>query len=83
MLDVAAHRQALGLGAAHQLDAGGAAQAAEVDARAGVAHQLEDRRQGDRLGQHRHAGEAHAGGERSLGGDAAAEPGVVRPQPDA
>ena len=44
MLTSQRHRQALGLGAAHQLDAGGAAQPAQVHARAGVAHQLEDRR---------------------------------------
>ena len=49
-------------------------QPAQVHARAGVAHQLEDRRQGDRLGQHRHARQAHARGQRALGGDAAAEP---------
>ena len=80
--DVAGHRQPLGLGLADQLDAGGAAQPAQVDARAGVAHELEDRRQRDRLGEHRHARQAEARRQRPLGGDAVAEPGVVRPQPD-
>ena len=78
MLDVAGHRQPLGLGRAHQLDAGGAADAAQVDARAGVAHQLEDRVQRDRLGDHRHARQARgASPARRLAATPLAE--VARP----
>ena len=78
---VARHRQPLGLRLADQVDAGCAAEAAQVDTRAGVADELEDRRQRDGFGQRGHAGEAETRRERPLGGDAVAEPGIVRPQP--
>jgi hypothetical protein len=79
--DVARDRQPFGLGAAHELDAGRAGQAAQVHARMRVAHELEDGGERDRLGDHRHAGEAHAGGQRSLGRHAVAEERVLRTQP--
>jgi hypothetical protein len=56
--------------------AGGAGQAAQVHARrAGhAAQQLEHGVQGNGLGRHRHAGQAHARGQRPAGGHAAAQP---------
>ena len=78
---VAGDRQALGLGTANQLDAGGTAQSTQMNPRAGVAHKLEDRVQRDRLGDRRHAREPHSRGQRTLRRNAGAEESVVRPQP--
>ena len=80
--DVTAHRQAFGLSPAHQFNAGGAADAAQVHAGAGAADQLKNRVQGNRLGGYRHAGQAHARGQRPAGGNAATQIHILRPQPD-
>ncbi len=45
------------------------------------AQQLEQGVQRDGLGHHRHAGQAHARGQRAAGGHALAEPEVLRAQP--
>ena len=80
--DVAGDRQAFLFGRAHQLDASRRRHAAQVDAGAGGAHQLENRVQRDRLGHHRHAGQAEARSERAGVGDAAAaDVRILRAQP--
>ena len=78
---IAGHGQALGLGLAHQLNASGAADAAQVDAGTGAAHQLEDGVQRNQLGGHRNARQAHACGQRPAGGHALAQPCILRTQP--
>ena len=75
-------RQSLCLGLTQQLRASRAAQAADMHARAGGAHQLKNRVQGDGLGGHRHAAQAHARSQRAAGSDALAQMQFLRTQPD-
>ena len=80
--DVDAEVQAFLLGGADQVQAGGGRDAAQVHARAGGAHQFEDRVQRDGLGHHRHARQAQARRQRAaVGHAAAADVGVLRTQP--
>lgn len=79
--DVAAERQAFGLGGAHQGHAGRARQAAQVHTRAGAAHEFDDGEDRDRFGRDRHAGQAEPRGERAAGGHALAQVAVLRAQP--
>jgi hypothetical protein len=73
--------QAFGLGLAHQRHAGGAAEAAQVHACAGGAHQLENGVQRNGFGRHRHAATGPARGQRAAGGHALAQPQLLRAQP--
>ncbi|CFL85914.1 Uncharacterised protein [Bordetella pertussis] len=79
---VAGERQALAARGAHQRHAGCAGQAHQVHARAGGALQFENRVQRQRLGLHRHLGQAQP---RRIGAGrghaVAAHPGVQGPQP--
>ena len=67
--DIATQAQALALGLPHQGYPGGTAQATQVHAHASGPHQLENRVQGNRLGSHRNAAQAHAGSQGATRGN--------------
>ena len=81
--DVARDRQPLGLAGTHQGKPRRAGQPAQVHARAGGAHQLQDGADRQRLGHHRDADQAERAGHGTLVGDAVARKmRVLRAQPD-
>ena len=78
---VGGHVQTFGLGSAHQLHAGGAGDAAQVNPGLRATDQLEDGVQRNRLCRHGHPGQTHAGGQRAAGSHAPAQILVLRAQP--
>ena len=80
--DVARHPQTVQLGLTHQRHTCGTADAAQMHAGAGGAHQLKNSVQGNGFSNHGHTAQPHAGGQRATGGHAFAQVKVLRAQPN-
>ena len=80
--DIAAHRQPLGLGLAHQFDASSAADAAQMHAGARGTHQLQNGVQSNRLCRYGNTAQTQTGGQRTAGGHTLAQVHLLGPQPD-